>query len=60
MRKLDDNHFPIVSTYPLAFKLTDGRTLIGKYDFNKNMQRRWIDASGNEYTSESVEEWEAL
>ena len=58
MKKLDNKCFPTVGMKCLRFKLKDGRILHGRYDFNSESARRWIDDDGNEYTSDLVDEWE--
>ncbi len=57
MKKLNSKHFPHVGSHNLVFKLKDGTILCGRYDFNSDMARRWIDDDGNEYTSDLIEEW---
>ena len=58
MKQLSMVFFPVVGMKNLKFITKDGKTHIGKYDFNESMARRWFDKNGNQYTSDNVIMWE--
>lgn len=60
MVKLDSSNFPIACDDKIVFRTSDIKVRKGKYTFNDDMARRWIDEDDNEFTSDDVLEWEYL
>ena len=57
LEPLSNAYFPVVGNDEVLFLTSDRVLHRGKYDFNIQQARRWIDEDGRYYSSEHVLKW---